>query len=402
MRILFAETPISFFAIRSTYFNPVSSASSIFNQKVINEGYGFEKLAKNSFTAPISGLYWFHVTIGIPPGSFANVSFQETPSLLYFHRNHSVFASGPGMLARNALVNMTAGSTVTLVTSYPLYSDNSTHLSFGGLLLNHLMDPVVAFTFHRSAILTVSENCFNTPYNDILLDTHNGWNKTTNNYVVQVAGLYVLSISTTSMYCSLDRSHFMYNDNFFAPIYFISPTINGEDTFAGTIVLYLDQNARIGSSFCSDYTNRFDMSLSGFLLSPKNIQPVAFSAFRSSGASGPLDPINYDDIQINIGNGWNVTTSRFTAPYAGVYYVYMAALCNLYQPMKIELLLNGMAVTSFVSYNAATEARYDQRNYDFILRLVKNDQLRLSLPAGFGFFSNNNRHMWISIFRVHA
>ena len=145
--LIFPETFISFFATRSSYFNSSSNNLSILSKTVINEGNCFEKTAKNSFTAPISGLYWFHVTIGIPSGILANVTFIESPQSLNFRRTYAL-TSGPGMLAKNSLINMTAGNTLTLVTSYPLYSDNNTHLSFGGLLLDSSMDLLVAFAVY--------------------------------------------------------------------------------------------------------------------------------------------------------------------------------------------------------------------------------------------------------------
>ena len=146
----------------------------------------------------------------------------------------------------------------------------------------------------------------------------------------------------------------------------------------------------------------YDMSLIGFLYTPKNIQPVAFCAVCVTGSSSLLDPINYS-VLLNIGSGWNASAYKFLAPYDGVYYVYMSCITDSNTPNKIEILLNGALATSFINNNTVSIGpAHDQRSYAFILRLVINDEIRFRQPAGYSFFANANRHMTVSIFRVHT
>ena len=272
-------------------------------------------------------------------------------------------------------------------------------------MLDRSMNPLVAFAVY--ATVTMKNNlCINIPYDIVNVDTHTGWNKTTNNYAVPISGVYVLSMAVTSLRNPIDQGHFIVNKTFFATSYFCGLSVGGEDSFGGTVIVNVQQNDRIGGHLCignsSNPPQRYEMSMFGFLLSPKDIQPVTFSAFRTTPASGFLDPIDYDDVNINIGNGWNAETKKFITPYDGVYYVYMSFLTEPNQPIRIEILLNGVPVTSFISYNSASMLKRDQRMYDFILRLVKNDELRFRQPTGFAFYANANRHMYVSIFRVHT
>ena len=248
--------------------------------------------------------------------------------------------------------------------------------------------------------------CTNIPYDIVNVDTLRGWETTTNDYAVPIGGVYVLSVTATSLYTPGDQSQFFISNTSLARAYYSSLTVSGEDSFGGTIIVNVKQNDRISSRLRNTNLNvspqRYEMSMIGYLLSPKNIQPVTFLAFRKIQASGFLDPIDYEDVSINIGNGWNTEIKKFITPYDGVYYVYLSFLTNVNQPNRIEILLNGVPVTSFISYNSASMSSYDQRMYDFILRLVKNDEQRFRQPTGFAFFANVNKHMYVSIFRVHA
>ena len=326
--------------------------------------------------------------------------------MLKLRRYYSI-SSGPMMLARNSLIKMAAGSTITLVTTFPLYSDGYTHLSFGGLLLDNLMDPLVAFAIYGTA--TRKNNfCTNIVYDTVNVDTHSSWNLSTNEYIVPLNGVYVISTTVISLFDPYDYIKIMINDTHFAKTYYGDLPTSGVDSFCATITVNVQKYDRLSTRHCNDNNSksspdRYDVSMIGFLISPKKIQPVNFMAFRTSGANGLLDPIDYDDVVINIGNGWNKISSKFTAPYDGVYYVYMSYLTTLWynKPTKIELLLNGLPVTSAISYNSAGFTSGDQRMYDFIFRLVKNDELRFRQPSGFGFHANGTTNMYVSIFRVH-
>ena len=117
--VIFAEMHVLFFATRSNYFVPLlNTTEPIFYKTMINDGDGFNNSASKYFTAPISDLCWFHVTIGVPSGSFVNVSLIGNRQSRYFLRTHSAFSSGAGATTQNCLLNLTAGNTLSLVSSY--------------------------------------------------------------------------------------------------------------------------------------------------------------------------------------------------------------------------------------------------------------------------------------------
>ena len=241
--MIFTELYVSFFATRSSYFVPQSNTSiPIFTKTTINDGDGFDVSASNSFTAPISDLYWFHVTIGVPSGSFVDFRLIGNQQTMYFRRNHSAYSSGAGVTTQNSLVNMTAGNIVTLVTSYPLYGDNSTFTSFGGLSLGSLMDPLVAFAFYVTVTLS-SYSCPKIPYNVTSVDTHKGWNSSTNDYVVPVSGVYVVSTTMTSKPKINDYQKLVVNNNMYVGLFYVSYSFNNAyDSYGGSVIVNLAQN----------------------------------------------------------------------------------------------------------------------------------------------------------------
>ncbi len=144
-------------------------------------------------------------------------------------------------------------------------------------------------------------------------------------------------------------------------------------------------------------------TVTGFLYSPSGFQPsVLFYAARSitGQITGPLDPVQYDKVYVNLGSGWKPTTNRFVAPLDGVYFIYMMVLMSAGTTSKMEVLLNGSPVMNFI-YLSTTHNQYDQRSRGFVLRLQSTNELRVRLASGFKFYNDFNNHVTFGGFRIH-
>ena len=51
---------------------------------------------------------------------------------------------------------------------------------------------------------------------------------------------------------------------------------------------------------------------------------VAFCAVRSTPLPSGSNPVNFDDLTVNDGNSFNLTTSILTAPWSGLYWLHMS------------------------------------------------------------------------------
>jgi hypothetical protein len=150
----------------------------------------------NSFTAPVTGYYWLHVSIAIPTGSMAGCQLQGVSSYTV-SRLFTSFTGGPNTASAATIFKLTQGTNLYMTSTYPLYSDSLQQTSFGGFLLDSVMSPVVAFVLSYLTTYTTSGLTF-VPFNTITLDTHNGWRAATSEYVVPVSGIYVLALKVTT------------------------------------------------------------------------------------------------------------------------------------------------------------------------------------------------------------
>ncbi len=115
------------------------------------ESGGFD-LTTDTFTPPVSGLYWLEYSVRMPPWNFAtNVTLYGLPAV------HPDVTEEPSLMrttggaddsnSRCELVDLTAGvDKFTVSTQHPISSDpTGLHISFLGFHIPSISDPVVAF-----------------------------------------------------------------------------------------------------------------------------------------------------------------------------------------------------------------------------------------------------------------
>jgi hypothetical protein len=138
-------TRVSFEATRSTSLSAPSVPGIVSFNNMTVDHWSFNK-QNNSFTAPVSGYYWLHVSIAIPDGTMADVQLQAGNTAFNIIRSFTTYTGGADTTSTGNVVYLTQGTSVSVNTTYPLYSDNLLQTAFGGFLLDSVMSPVVAFS----------------------------------------------------------------------------------------------------------------------------------------------------------------------------------------------------------------------------------------------------------------
>jgi hypothetical protein len=338
-----------------------------------------------TFTAPLSGYYLLHVSVGMPASTYADV--RTTNSTVVIQRYNTNCQGGPVTTSSYAITYLSQGTSVSVSSAYPLYSDAGLQTSFGGFLLDYIMSPFVAFMVGTSTQLSGSWSPMN--FNVKLVDTHNRWGQVAaNTYTVPVAGVYIIwfvgGITAGKM---LAAGYQVTGDSVYWALMNTYTTFPGNDTGSSIAIVSANVNNSI-AFFIKGYASTLT-TLTGFLYSPNTIQPVVFYVGASSTTTvGPVDPVVFSKVFVNSGSAWNSTTNKFVSPTDGVYFIQLnVCLPNSYCQHTVstmELLLNDTAVMN-IAYLSPSHIQYDQRSRGILLRLNVRDELRVRLPSGFTF-----------------
>jgi len=102
---------------------------------------------------------------------------------------------------------------------------------------------------------------------------------------------------------------------------------------------------------------------------------VAFFAAKQAHQDGiGIDQnIKFDDVRLNLGNGYHPGHGLFIAPRAGIYLFSAAILTNNGAEVRAAMTLNGQ--TFAVLYGHGDNGRYDQGSQTVVLRLYTNDEV---------------------------
>lgn len=369
-----------------------------FDNAMTVDHWSFNKL-NSSFTAPASGYYWLHITTAIPGGMMTDVRMVGANRSVGIVRNHTSFTGGAVTASADTVIYLTSGTNIHVSSSYTLYSDTMLQTSFGGFLLDSIMSTVVAFAAGLSK--TFSTISSNVPFDIIYEDTNRAWNTTTSEYVVPVAGVYALSTLTTAAGSSRASLQLRVNGQVIMLHSFMGDTVHtNTDTVSGFTLLSLSMGDRVSENVWYGPILS-PTTFSAMLYSPTLLPAVAFAVTRNISAvvNAPADPVQYNWVFVNVGNGWNADTYRFTAPLAGVYYLHFVTLVQAHTRGQLDLLVNGNATINLI-YMTTSHNFYDQRSRGFLMRMRAADEVRVRLTNG-SFYTNINCHETLSGFLLH-
>ncbi|XP_062903567.1 complement C1q tumor necrosis factor-related protein 3-like [Mobula hypostoma] len=94
----------------------------------------------------------------------------------------------------------------------------------------------------------------------------------------------------------------------------------------------------------------------------------------------PTNPIIYDIVNVNKGEGYNSTAGKFTAPRCGLYFFSYSSLPGRGTTTDVQLMKNDKAVNLIHSVLPKNSSQLSMRNK--ILELHKGDQVWVQLVSG--------------------
>ena len=318
-------------------------------------------------------------------------------------RAHTSYTTNVDTLCREVLINLARGEEIFLSSTYPLSSDGNLQTAFASFSVDETMNPIIAFHVARSNSETKSGRF---TFDTILVDTNNRWNTETNDYTIQVAGIYVLSIMTGAYSGYGHVAYLKQNSQEVSTIKFSTSSQDATDLITKTILCFSNANDKFSLELYTGYVYsdlRHFISFSGFMYSPIS-SPVAWYVATSSGAqTGPVDPFIFEEVIININNvggGWYLDTNTYIVPLSGVYYINLCSGSSPYTMVNLLLLLNDDPVNN-IQIMAQNRNGYDVRGKSIIMRLEEGDELRVMLPSGYAAYSDS-RTTTFSGFRLHS
>ena len=348
-------------------------------------------MTTHKFTAPQTGLYWFHWSVGLMSGWSTTVTLAggpRQPKILRTFTNH--LPGSPVTTSRDELIQLQGGHQLWLNSNAPLYSDQFMQTSFTGFLLDNLFSPLVAFHVARSSSMTNANYGSKLAYNVELVDTHNAWNPSKYEYVVPVAGVYVISIMT-GVYQKDIFSHAFYiegNELFSSSFTYTSTAHTGQMTISRTVIIPLNAGDRLysqftisGSSIYSD--SDYQTAFMGFLYSPALFSPMAWCITTNIDTHyhGPRDPFKFNEVIYDLGNGWNSTANQYRVVLSGLYYVHLGAgiYCPATLPSMMELMVNNQPAVNYL-YAPDINTYHITLSRAIIIRLMYNDTIHIRVP----------------------
>ncbi|XP_028400303.1 complement C1q-like protein 2 [Dendronephthya gigantea] len=113
----------------------------------------------------------------------------------------------------------------------------------------------------------------------------------------------------------------------------------------------------------------------------------AFFTTLTSGSIGPNyahDAIKFNDVSLNIGNGYNPSTGKFTAPVDGIYQISFSYLQKNGYASTVQLIKDGQVYTEV----HASHKNYDQLSKTVLIQLKKSQTVwvRLSKSSGYAVY----------------
>ena len=290
---------------------------------------------------------------------------------------------------------------ISYMTDYPVYSDSTGfQTSWSMFRLNELIQPLVAFgvalidytTYHAPNVLPLDRH---------LVDAGNGWDENRNVFIVPVSGIYFLSFTTMSNEDARHRVEIQVNQ---VPLMAVSLTNTQQhmDTNSNSVLASLSTGdiVRAFISQGSVYSFCDGVSFMGFLYEPIHGIKVAWSVHRTTSAVGPLEPVSFDYVMVNVGCSWNNASSSVTVPVSGVYYLHINTGKVPTKKVNFQVMWNGNPYINFFTeytYHDGTETR----GRAIMTNLTQGDSLHIKLWNGTEVYSDIYKQTSFSGFLIY-
>ena len=301
------------------------------------------------FTPQFSGTYVFHVSSAVKySGTFLQLSIEGGELYVDLNRTTSSH-NGWDTTSRDVVYTFNKGTKICLNLWSIAASESLRQTSWSAFLLDNVMSPVIAFCAGRTSEIISAGRI---DYTNNLINVGNAWDLTADIFTASQSGIYVFSVSCATQAGQI-YSLFIYVNGVVTYEMTTTDTVhNGHDTVSRTFAVSLSAGSTVytglvnGSIFSN---NAYQTSIAGFLYEPLNGRKVIWSVHQTNTMNGAYGPFPFNDVDVNIGNGWNSSTSKFVAPYAGVYQLHLTATSMPNSQVDFRLYWNNVAYANIYS-----------------------------------------------------
>lgn len=370
-------------------------------------------VAASSVMVSQRSLYWHHLSVGVPAGNATHCQMNG------FDYPANVIATSSDQLPDDTPTSdtmqwMSPYTPVSLTNGEAVFSSaTNPETAWLGVRLDTLFSPLVAF-FVQSTFTNVNVPGFGPiPYGQVFVNEGSAWDAVANQFTAPHTGAYFFAYSsavppsanTIGVTISLNG-----NSDWRHTAMFFTSNLDGYQLNRAAMMLSLNAGdyLQFYSQSWSPPLNNVTMYVSGFLYSPivnTTISPaVAWSVtytgiygVGSGHVTGPVSVMLYDTIEVNMGNGWQVSSNTIIVPADGLYIVDVTTyMCNASVGGAGDCLMQVMlnSITPILVIRQSPLVHISDcmtRGRSVLVSLQAGDTLYVTLPTNCTFYRGYQR-----------
>ena len=177
------------------------TGNGAFDAIVYNYGNAWNN-ATQSFTAPVTGIYYFSLSLGVPATTKVWNRFEIGYTDYCDIEIYSILHDGLDVISRGCLLSLNAGNILDITWFYTNGDSSYSQTSFRGFLYSPTHGVKVAWSVHNSGYVTGSGLAMSFP-NVYVNVPSTVWQSSTNKVIIPVSGTYYVEmVGQTDSYVS--------------------------------------------------------------------------------------------------------------------------------------------------------------------------------------------------------
>ena len=354
-------------------------------------------LTTGIFFAPLQGTYVSHICT-------RNYYDENLGSSLFINDNqHSLlFGENPQgeTVGRNSIMYHEKNWPSYYIHEYKGISDaQGLQTAWTMFRLDDFIQPLIGFSVTKNLSMSAAGVI---QFDAILINHGNAWDMNKNEFTVPISGAYFFSLCTITNLDKAQRAQIQVNNQSVVEIT-VSDTFQFIDTFCNTFLKQLSQNDKVRVYLISGEIGDtpFDANnFMGFLYKPVHKMEVAWSVHRTKNATGPLEPVSFDYIMINLGSGWNSSNHEIVSPISGIYYLHLNAANQASQMVSMQVIWNGTPYINIIRESTNTNG-VKTNGRAIMTSISEGDKLHVRLASGTQIYSDTNKQTSFSGFLLY-
>ena len=209
----------SFIAFEVCMHKSTSGTSQSFYQTVFNYGNAWDN-ATQSFIAPLTGIYYFSISIGVPANTKEWNAFTLSAYTLACSLEHySTYNNDLDLISRGCLLQLTSGQSLGITWENKPVDTSYSETSFRGFLYSPTSGLQVAWSVHSGSSVTGSGIAMSFPVVRVNVPS-SVWQVSSNNVLIPASGIYYVEMVGQTNTGQIDMRLTLNNSVTLARLYF--------------------------------------------------------------------------------------------------------------------------------------------------------------------------------------